>query len=239
MRYDLWHCRDLWQPSYDKHRIIIYLSLLFLHQYLVIMIFSPFLSVALALVASVHAAPSGQDWDSMNKTFGGRLRTVTPLALPCFSNFNGKSVPAQADLCSAIQRQYTSPPFLTDQFEAYEETQSEACATVPNQQCLLDSTNPFNAAAYTNVSCNRGSLPSYSIQVNTADDVNNAFKLHHAHRRQYPSRTRAMTIMGVAVVQDPSRCGRGSCKTWIINRLSFPRAVDTRRGSQQSRLVPA
>ncbi|KAH8168108.1 hypothetical protein CIB48_g159 [Xylaria polymorpha] len=143
----------------------------------------------------------------MNKTFGGRLRTVTPLALPCFSNFNGKSVPAQADLCSAIQRQYTSPPFLTDQFEAYEETQSEACATVPNQQCLLDSTNPFNAAAYTNVSCNRGSLPSYSIQVNTADDVNNAFK--------FASRTQAtISIKNTGHDYNGRSSGPGSLSLW-------------------------
>lgn len=123
----------------------------------------------------VKGSATTWDWLSLNKTIGNRLKAVTPLALPCFSEENGHAIQRNPQACSDIQAHYTDPKYRVDQFSAYIFPQSEICAPYLSQQCLLDPTNPGNAAAYTNVSCNQGSLPSYYIQVESAQDVKAAF----------------------------------------------------------------
>jgi FAD/FMN-containing dehydrogenase len=174
------------------------------------------IAVALAFAPLVYGAPSTQDWANLNKTFSSRLRAVTPFAVPCFTLVNGRVVKADAELCSTVQQQYLSPSYRVDQFEAYQATQSEGCATAPGQQCLLDSSNPLNPAAYTNTSCNRGSLPAYSIQIATADDVKTAFA--------FASRTRAtISIKNSGHDYNGRSSGPGSLSLWTrkIQNLSY------------------
>jgi len=187
------------------------------------------IAVALAFVPHVYSAPSTQDWASLNKTFSSRLRTVTPFALPCFTELNGRVVKAEAELCSAVQQQYLSASYRADQFDAYQATQAEGCATAPGQQCLLDSGNPLNPAAYANTSCNQGSLPAYSIQIATAEDVKSAF--------EFASRTKAaISIKNSGHDYNGRSSGPGSLSLWTrkLRSLSYqPSFVPVGCGNQK------
>ncbi|KAI1174422.1 putative isoamyl alcohol oxidase [Nemania sp. FL0916] len=197
------------------------------------MLFNSLFPAALALAASVHGAPSNKDWDRLNTTLDGRLRTVTPFSLPCFTKYNGRIVPADPQQCSVVQDNYLSPKYRVDQFEAFQETQSEECVTAPGQQCLLDPSDPKNPAAYTNVSCNQGSLPSYSIQVKTADDVKDAFT--------FASRTRTtLSIKNSGHDYNGRSTGPGSLSIWTreLQDMSYtPNFVPG--GCKNQRGIPA
>lgn len=180
------------------------------------MISSIFLAILCSFSSPVYATPTIGDWNSLNKTLGGNLHATAPLASPCFSQVNGKGVGNQPGACSIIQAQYTSPKFRVDQFAAYQETQSEECATSINQQCLLDSSNPLNTAAYANVSCNQGSVPKYYIQVESADDVKLAFR--------FASRTKtAISIKNSGHDYNGRSSGAGSLSLWMrkLQKLDY------------------
>ncbi|KAI9693986.1 MAG: hypothetical protein M1822_003257 [Bathelium mastoideum] len=137
------------------------------------------LSRACLTLALLHTlargAPTTQDWSLFNQTLNGRLRSLTPLALPCFAEYNGKPVRSQEGECAEIQENYTTAAYRVDQPAAYVFTQVEACNAHANQQCLLDPTNPEDPLAFTNTSCNQGAVPSYYIQIQDSSDVGAAF----------------------------------------------------------------
>jgi FAD/FMN-containing dehydrogenase len=170
------------------------------------MLSSILLTIFCAFLSSTGAATVA-DWNSLNKTLKGQLKGATPLASPCFSQVNGITVASQADKCAGIQAQYTNPRFRVDQFAAYEETQSEDCATAIGQQCLLDSSDPSSIKAYTNVSCNQGSVPSYYIQVKSAEEVKTAFA--------FAARTKtAISIKNSGHDYNGRSSGAGSLSLW-------------------------
>nr|A0A7L8UYL4.1 RecName: Full=FAD-linked oxidoreductase ffsJ; AltName: Full=Cytochalasans biosynthesis cluster protein ffsJ; Flags: Precursor [Aspergillus flavipes]QOG08949.1 FfsJ [Aspergillus flavipes] len=133
------------------------------------------LTPAILALPAAHAAASLQDWQSLNTTLDHRLHAVTPLALPCFSIYNNHSHAPNEDACLNIQDHYTNASYRVDQVSAYVFSQSETCSPIPSQQCELDPSDPSNPAAYTNISCNTGSLPAYYIDVQHASDVTAAF----------------------------------------------------------------
>ncbi|KAI9708163.1 MAG: hypothetical protein M1820_004117 [Bogoriella megaspora] len=131
----------------------------------------------LALLGVGNCSPTAQDWTSLNQTLQGRLQALTPLALPCFSQYNGNRIEVQQAACDEVQENYTTAAYRVDQVSAYTFTQDETCISDgSSQQCLLDSTDPQNPAAFTNVSCQQGALPSYYVQVREPSDVADAFK---------------------------------------------------------------
>ena len=127
------------------------------------------------IIVPVSAAPASPDWSSLNQTIRGRLRTATPFALPCFSQYNEHGVQLQAAACQEVQTKYTSPFYRMDQFSAFMNTQDEICAPDQGQQCLLDPTDPTNSKAYSTISCNQGAVPPYYVKVESADDIKAAF----------------------------------------------------------------
>lgn len=183
------------------------------------------LSATLVLAASVrHTHPSREDWTGLNKTLGGRLQPVTPLARPCFARLNGAAVASQPELCAVVQAQYTTPAYRVDQIAAYQETQSEACpAAGAAQQCLLDpsqltTSNPLGQVGVnqTSLSCNQGALPAYTVPVGTADDVKRALA--------FASRTRAtISIKNSGHDYNGRSSGPGSLGLWTrqLQDLSY------------------
>jgi hypothetical protein len=74
----------------------------------------------LALLADLaHAATLAPEWVALNQSVGGRLGVVTPLALPCFSEYNNASITPSSAECAVVQANYTSPYFRTDAIGAY------------------------------------------------------------------------------------------------------------------------
>lgn len=103
---------------------------------------------------------------------GVRILVNEPFAKPCFSSYNGRPVQPDADLCAAVQQNYTDADFRFVHPGAYMNLQDEMCASSPEQQCLLDGSDPRNPAAYANnKTCWQGSVPSYYIKASDVSDV--------------------------------------------------------------------
>jgi hypothetical protein len=123
----------------------------------------------------VYQSYPNQQWSILNRTLNNNLKVATPLALPCYSQYNGKSVQPQPAQCASIEASYTSAFYRLGQFSGYMNTQSEICDHNITQQCLLDPNRPANPQAYSNKSCNQGAIRPYYIEVSCADDVKKAF----------------------------------------------------------------
>ncbi|OCL14667.1 isoamyl alcohol oxidase [Glonium stellatum] len=94
-----------------------------------------------------------------------------PLSLPCFSTYNGHPIQRDVTACVAIQANYTLDTFRSPQFGAFMNGQGEICLSNASDQCLLDNTNPNDPIAYTNVSCNQGSVSPYYVEVHSTADI--------------------------------------------------------------------
>ena len=127
---------------------------------------------ALSLVQhSSTAFVNGSEWDLLNQTVNGRLELATPLALPCFSLYDGQPVQPDASACETIQVDYTNSTFLSQYYSGFMNGQDDACLSTPDDQCLLDSNNPHNPLAFTNTSCNQGTISKHYIEVRSSSDV--------------------------------------------------------------------
>ena len=115
-------------------------------------------------------------WSNLNQSVHGRLYAATPLALPCFSSYNGKPVPVDPTACSTIQNNYISASFRSKFFNGYLNIQDEICASSAGDGCLLDNRDPTDPLAYSNKSCNQGSVPDHYIDVQEPNDVVEAFQ---------------------------------------------------------------
>ncbi|KAJ7758351.1 FAD-binding domain-containing protein [Mycena metata] len=132
--------------------------------------------ISLALLTTVSSTPvldvSQDQWRSLNSTVGGRLHTGTPFALPCFSVYNNHSVNLDEQACGVIQANYNSPQFRVDTFSANMFVEFETCMKT-GSKCLLD---PTDLPAIAGQSCGQGEIPPYYIEVQTAGDIQAAFK---------------------------------------------------------------
>lgn len=111
-----------------------------------------------------------------NATMQGRVQAIKPFSLPCFSNYNGQSVSPNRAACAGIQRDYFNPWARTNSPNGYMNSQDEMCSSEPYNQCLLDDSHPANPTAYTDTACRQGGLPSHYIELQSVQDVIEAFK---------------------------------------------------------------
>ncbi|KAJ7023583.1 FAD-binding domain-containing protein [Mycena alexandri] len=132
--------------------------------------------ISFALLTAASSTPilnvSQAQWRSLNSTVGGRLHTATPFAQPCFSVYNNHSVNLDERACAVIQANYNSPQFRVDSFSANMFVEFETCMKT-GSKCLLD---PTDLAAIAGQSCDQGEIPPYYIEVQTAGDIQAAFK---------------------------------------------------------------
>ncbi|KAK7178646.1 isoamyl alcohol [Paraphaeosphaeria sporulosa] len=129
----------------------------------------------LILLLTKSFAQVQDDWSSLNQSVGGKLFEAKPLASPCFSFYEGSPHQMDAAECERLQKNYTSMDLRIERYAGFANSQDEMCMSNTTDQCLLDSTNPSNALAYKNVSCNQGSVSSYYITVSSAEDAQAAF----------------------------------------------------------------
>lgn len=124
-----------------------------------------------------RSAPSASSdaWSAFNASVNGRLERDVPLALPCFSIYNGMPNTADEALCAQVRESYTDPSFRIQAVGGYMNGQDEICMSEPTDQCFLDSTVSPAALPSANSSCNQGSVPSHYIAVQGASDVTKAF----------------------------------------------------------------
>ncbi|KAF8912207.1 FAD-binding domain-containing protein [Gymnopilus junonius] len=115
-------------------------------------------------------------WFAFNSSIGGRLGVGVPWSEPCFSNFNGLNNTPNATECSFVQANYFNSHLArTDFFGAYSAIQFESCMST-GDQCMLDWTNPTNPAAFSPpATCKQGSVPSFYVDVKSANDVVEAY----------------------------------------------------------------
>ncbi|KAJ6184164.1 hypothetical protein N7519_005465 [Penicillium mononematosum] len=130
--------------------------------------------VLLALLRSTVAKDCSLN--DFNATVGGRVQNLTPFSLPCFSSYNGNPVARDNAACAAIQENYSDPWMRTNSPNGYMNNQDEMWASDPNDQCLLDSSNPMDPLAFVNTTCRQGNLPSHYLEVQSEKDVIAAFK---------------------------------------------------------------
>lgn len=96
-----------------------------------------------------------------------------PLALPCFSNSSEGPVQPNETQCAIIQANYTSANFRSNLPNAWMNSQDEMCSENPQDQCLLDNTDPTDPIAYllNGTVCDQGIVPPIYMEIQSADDV--------------------------------------------------------------------
>lgn len=121
-------------------------------------------------------------WEAFNTSLNGRLQYQLPLALSCFSKYNGSPNTMNEALCSQIRENYGSPVLRAGDAGATMNAQDDACLSFPDDQCLLDNTVTPAALPSSNSSCNQGNLGSYVLEVQDETDIMAAFDLARQHR---------------------------------------------------------
>ncbi|MCJ1397308.1 hypothetical protein MMC11_000500 [Xylographa trunciseda] len=134
-------------------------------------VFSVIIVLALENVSCIQSA-----WVDLNISLGGRLSIGTPLALPCFSCYNGQAVHRDTVACDAIQENYSVSAFRAEFFGGFMNSQDEICASNSADQCVLDDISPFDSLPYTNGTCNQGSVSPYYLDLQEPKDAITAFQ---------------------------------------------------------------
>lgn len=126
------------------------------------------LGCSLAVGARAATVP----WASLNATLNGRLQTTKPLAIPCFSLYDGQPNELEdSAACAAVRESYSQNFLRTGEFESFYNIQSEMCVSDAEDQCVLDSSVSPAPMPPSGSSCNQGSVPSAYIEVESAADV--------------------------------------------------------------------
>ncbi|KAI0751340.1 FAD-binding domain-containing protein [Daedaleopsis nitida] len=178
--------------------------------------------------SNVTTNSSFNQFDSLNFTVGGRLKSAVPFEAPCFSTVQGESRTVDPSACSALQSNYTNPLYRVTHFGAYMLPQWETCQSSNGAEgCLLDSNDPTNPAAYTGVNCQLGNIEvkyvsdvqaalSFSRQTGIRLSVKN--KGHDYKGRSSGKDTLALWMTGLRSMSHTSSFTPASCvnKTYDV-----------------------
>ncbi|KAI1480962.1 FAD-binding domain-containing protein [Daldinia eschscholtzii] len=122
-----------------------------------------------------------ESWKSLNASVGGRLHSIQPFALPCYSFYNGNKVEVNETACALIREDYVENSVHAERPNGYMNLQSEMCLGDPVDQCLLDNTEIPAPEPARGTSCNQGSVPSYYIEVEEITDITAALNFSQDH----------------------------------------------------------
>lgn len=167
-------------------------------------------AAVLLLLRPQSVLASSDIWEAFNTSLNGRLQYQLPLALPCFSIYNGSPHTMDEELCSQIRANYGSPVFRAGEAGATMNSQNDACLSFPDDQCLLDNTASPAALPTANSSCNQGNLGSYVLEVQDETDIIAAFDL----ARQYGVR---LSIKNTGHDYMTRNSRKGSLTLWVHN----------------------
>lgn len=148
-------------------------------------LFALVLYISLSWIVPVGCLATASDWSALSTELQGRLQAVTPLAAPCFptgTTINQTSEQTRTAECLAVEEGYLNDTFRTDHFAGFYHLYGDGCASDPADQCFLD---PDNLTANSSTgACHRGTLAQYYINIQSAGDVQTAFKF--ARRTRMP-----------------------------------------------------
>lgn len=168
-------------------------------------------AAALLLLLRPPIVLAGPDiWQVFNASLDGRLQYQLPLALPCFSEYNGSPNVVDASLCSQIRENYGSPVFRAGKAGVTMNAQNDACISFPDDQCLLDNAASPAALPISNSSCNQGNLGSYVLEVQDEADIIAAFDL----ARQYQI---SLSVKNTGHDYMTRNTRKGSLTLWVHN----------------------
>ena len=166
--------------------------------------------VTISVFVSNEKVYSQNIWSALNQSVSGRLHAATPLASPCFSIYNGQRVAVDAGACSNIQSNYNSAAFRSNFFSGYVNFQDEICASSAGDGCLLDNGVPTDPLAYSNVSCNQGSVPDHYIDIQEPNDVIAALNFSKANGIR-------LSIKNTGSANSGRSSLKGSLGLWVRN----------------------
>lgn len=128
-----------------------------------------FLIFLLADFIEAAPFPNQAEFHSLNSTLGGSLKVGVPLALPCYSNYNGVEVTPNTTQCSIVEANYLSASYIASNFGGFENTNWGFCQSL-GQECGLNFSSPSSPIPASS-ECYQGSVPSYYIPVQKVEDV--------------------------------------------------------------------
>lgn len=150
---------------------------------------------------------------TFNSTIGGRLQSATPLALPCFSNYDGHHVIPDPQGCSIVQDIYNSESYRSLRYGNTIYSTWEACLS-KHEQCLLDYGDITNPVAYNNTECDQGSISYYYLEVQDASDVIEAFAFSKRTGVPLSIKNSGHDLLGRSTM-------KGSLALWMRNLTSL------------------
>ncbi|KAF9061173.1 hypothetical protein BDP27DRAFT_1406835 [Rhodocollybia butyracea] len=151
-------------------------------------------TVFLLFVSVVKTTESAPNWNTLNETVGGRLHKAKPFSSPCFPDFDGISVPRNKAACKIIEDNYLNATYRSSQFGNFMNTQWESCMST-SAQCTLDSSDPSDSLAWTELPCDQGSIAPYYIDVQNYEDVQAA--LAFSRTTEVPCRSSTIGSLGL------------------------------------------
>ncbi|KAI0896945.1 FAD binding domain protein [Annulohypoxylon nitens] len=138
--------------------------------------------------------PSSAQWDSFNKTLGGKLIATIPIASPCHDGFPG--VDYDADKCTQIQANWARPE-LHDQT-----THSPMAAFFANLSC-----DPFTPR---DAQCIIGAYVPYAVNASDAEDYRQTAAFATKHNIRLVIRNTGHDYLGKST-------GPGALALWTHN----------------------
>ncbi|GAW00064.1 FAD-binding domain-containing protein [Lentinula edodes] len=132
--------------------------------------------MALMLDVNVTSSLATINWDNLNSSVNGKLFQYAPFARACFKDAEGVVGAYDANACAFAQAHYSDGQYRDTIPSSYQGLQWETCSST-GESCLLDWMNPLNEAAFAYPkACQQGSIPAYFLEVQSASDVQDAFK---------------------------------------------------------------
>jgi hypothetical protein len=138
-----------------------------------------FLSSAFAYVSSPLVRRTTPNYSALNLTLNGTLGTGTPMALPCYSNYNGAAVTPNTAQCSNVETNYLNELFIASNFGGYENSNWGICQNTA-QGCNLNFSNPTTPVPIGG-ECYQGNVPSYYVPVTNVSSVQAALSFAKAN----------------------------------------------------------
>lgn len=166
------------------------------------------LSAAFLVAATVQAIDGRIA--RLNVTLNSLLQQAQPVALPCFTNYNGDPNPVDEAACAAVRGNYTTNAYRADTPAAFMNNQAEMCLSDPADQCLLDNTATPAGMPSANATCRQGSVPNYYVEVTNSQEVIDSFVWANAYGfpltiknsgHDYMMRASAKALEGFATIE--------------------------------------
>ncbi|PLB50868.1 FAD/FMN-containing dehydrogenase [Aspergillus steynii IBT 23096] len=144
--------------------------------------------------------PTASQWDAFNRTVGGRLIATIPIASPCHEN--NPFAPYDKSACQAVRETWLLPQ------THYESSSSIMAGFYANQSC-----DPFLPPS---AHCITGTYVQYSVQAQSATDIQKTISFLSAHRIRLVVRNTGHDYLGKST-------GAGAVAIWThhLKEINF------------------